>query len=199
MTLLALLRHAPTEWNDAGRLQGRADPPLSQATRLGLTQRCLPHCLAGACWHASPLRRAVETARALGADPLRLDPRLIELDFGAFEGRRLVDLRRELGAALAKNEARGLDFLPPGGESPRHLREERLKPWLAELSRAGGWHVAVTHKTPIRLMLSLACDWPLIGKPPVRLSWNCLQVFWLEAGGMPRPFRFNLPLASRPA
>ncbi|MBM3489685.1 MAG: histidine phosphatase family protein [Alphaproteobacteria bacterium] len=197
MTLLALLRHGATEWNAAGRLQGRADPPLLAAARLALAERCLPRCLAGACWHVSPLRRAAETAGLLGGAPLRLEPRLVELDFGAFEGRRLVDLRRDPDAAMAANEARGLDFQPPGGESPRQLRDGRLRPWLAELSAAGGWHVAVTHKTPIRVMLTLACDWPLLGKPPVRLDWDCLQLFWLEAGGAPRPLRFNLPLAER--
>lgn len=195
MTLLALLRHAATDWNEAGRLQGRADRPLSLAGRAALSGRGLPLSLAGACWHASPLRRAMETAQLLGAVALRPEPRLVELDFGEFEGRRLADLRAELGPAMAENEARGLDFQPPGGESPRQLRDRRLRPWLDELAALGGWHVAVTHKTPMRLLLALAFDWPLVGKPPERLRWDCLQVYWLAPGERPRPFRLNLPLA----
>ena len=68
----------------------------------------------------------------LGLDP-RPEPRLVEMAWGEWEGRRLADLRAELGDAMIENEARGLDFRPPGGESPRDV-QERLKPLLACLS-----------------------------------------------------------------
>ena len=47
--------------------------------------------------------------------------------------KHLADLRAELGPAMAENEARGLDFRPPGGESPREV-QARLKPFLADLA-----------------------------------------------------------------
>ena len=193
MTLLALLRHGRTAWNAAGRLQGRRDITLSPEGRADLTGRHLPAALADARWHVSPLRRARETAVLLGGDAEAIEPALIEMDFGEFEGRRLADLRAELGADLAQNEARGLDFLPPGGESPRMV-QARLQPWLAAIAAEGGKHIAVSHKAAIRSVLSLAYDWPMLDKPPVKLDWTCLHLFTLDAGGRPRPHQMNLPL-----
>ncbi len=193
MTLLALLRHGRTAWNAAGRLQGREDIALSPEGRAELTGRHLPAALADARWHVSPLRRARETAALLGGSDDAIEPALIEMDFGAYEGRRLADLRAELGADLARNEARGLDFLPPGGESPRMV-QTRLRPWLATIAAEGGRHVAICHKAVIRAMLSLAYDWPMLDKPPVKLDWTCLHLFILDADGRPRPQQMNLPL-----
>lgn len=194
MTLLALLRHGRTEWNAAGRLQGRQDIALSAEGQAALAGRRLPAMLADARWHVSPLRRARETAALLGCDDA-VEPALIEMDFGEFEGRRLAELRAELGADLARNEARGLDFTPPGGESPRMV-QARLQPWLAAIAAEGGKHVAVSHKAVIRSVLSLAYDWPMLDKPPVKLDWTCLHLFTLDAGGRPRPRQMNLPLDS---
>src|SRR3546814_10532072 len=60
---------------------------------------------------------------------------LVETDWGAWEGRTLAELRADLGAGMAANEARGLDFRPPGGESPRDV-QDRMRPLLAELARS---------------------------------------------------------------
>ena len=42
MTLLALIRHAPTTWNAEGRLQGRRDTPLSQDGKAALATWAAP-------------------------------------------------------------------------------------------------------------------------------------------------------------
>jgi broad specificity phosphatase PhoE len=196
MTQVAILRHGPTAWNADRRLQGRADPPLTDETRRRLAGLRPPAEFADAAWHASPLARARDTAALLGAVELRLEPRLIEMDFGAFEGRRLAELRRNLGSEMSANEARGLDFLPPGGESPRQVRE-RLQPWLAACAASDGKHLAVSHKGVIRALLSLATGWDMRAKPPHRLDWSALHVFALDADGRPRPERMNLPLERR--
>ncbi|MDP6705419.1 MAG: histidine phosphatase family protein [Alphaproteobacteria bacterium] len=196
MTRLALLRHAPTDWNAKGLLQGRTDVPLSLSSRERLPVCRLPTCLDAAVWHASPLVRAAETATLLGGVAVRLQPRLTEMDFGRFEGRRLADLRAELGDEMARNEARGLDFKPPGGESPREV-QARLRPWLADCAAAGGDHVAVCHKAVIRAVLALAFDWDMTGKPPVKLDWTCLHIFELGADGGPRVLQLNLALEQR--
>ena len=47
MTLLALIRHGPTEWNENGLVQGRSDIPLSDRGRAKVTQWRLPDMLAG--------------------------------------------------------------------------------------------------------------------------------------------------------
>lgn len=195
---LAVIRHGRTDWNEAGRIQGRTDTPLSDAGRAALIGRRPPPALAGHAWVASPLARAVETARLLsGADP-ETEPRLAEMGWGDWEGQRLADLRAALGAEMARMEARGLDFRPPGGESPRDV-QDRLRPWLRAVAAAGRPRIAVTHKGVIRALLALASGWDMTGKPPARLDWTRVHVFHLAADGRPAVGDLNLPLIATEA
>ncbi|MFQ5957917.1 MAG: histidine phosphatase family protein [Alphaproteobacteria bacterium] len=195
MTRLALIRHAATAWSEGGRIQGRADLPLSPRGREAAARRRPPPELAGADWVSSPLARAYETARLMGAASIAREPRLIEMDWGRWEGRRLADLRAELGAAMAANEARGLDFRPDGGESPRDV-QERIAPWLAAVAGRGRPVAAVTHKGVIRAVLALASGWDMTGKPPARLAWDCAHLFTLARDGAPAVERLNRRLAA---
>ena len=192
---LALLRHAPTAWNLEKRLQGRADVPLSPEGRAQLARRRLP-----APWDswralASPLGRCLETAAALGLT-VAVEPRLIEMDWGEYQGRTIDELRERHGVDFAANERRGLDLTPPGGESPRAV-QARLAPLLAEIAAAGRPTLAVTHRGVIRAIYARAADWDMTGEPPAALDLYALHVFVLEAGGAPRIDRLNVALADR--
>jgi probable phosphoglycerate mutase len=189
MTLVAFLRHAPTAWNAAKRIQGHTDEPLSDAGRAWARQHRLPAELRDWPVFSSPLLRAMETARLVGGSP-RPEPRLIEMNWGAAEGRTLADLRADPALAFAAAEDGGLDFRAPGGESPRDV-QNRVGLWLAGLDRPS---VAVSHKGVIRAVMAAAEGWPMIGKAPVRLDWSCLQVFRVQPGGKVVPERYNLPL-----
>jgi probable phosphoglycerate mutase len=98
---------------------------------------------------------------------------------------------------MARAEAAGLDFKPPGGESPRDV-QARLAPLLAEIAAGGRPVAAVTHKGVIRAVLALATRWDMHGKPPTRLDWRAIHLFRLDAAGQPSPDRFNLALLPRP-
>jgi 2,3-bisphosphoglycerate-dependent phosphoglycerate mutase len=189
VTLLALVRHMPTAWNAAGRLQGRADPELCGEI---VPDWRLPPELAGVCWLTSPLARALATARRLGvaAQP---DPRLTEMAWGEWEGHTLAELRARLGPAMAAAEGRGRDFRPPGGESPRDV-QHRIAPLLAEIAASRLPTAAITHKGVIRAVLSLATGWDMLGKPPHRLEWSAAHLFRLDPAGHPSIERVNLPL-----
>ena len=189
MTLLALIRHMPTAWNTDGRLQGRSDTPLDTAA---IPAWRLPSELAGFRFLASPLARALATAERLGVDA-QADPRLIEMSWGEWEGRTLAGLRACFGDEMAANEAKGLDFRPPGGESPRDV-QQRLKPLLAEIAASHRDTAAITHKGVIRAVLTLATGWDMLGKPPHRLSWSAAHLFRLDAGGRPSIDRLNIPM-----
>jgi len=106
---------------------------------------------------------------------------LIETDWGEYEGCRLETLRERYGADFQKNEARGLDFQPPAGESPRDV-QHRLSQWLEQQHEAQQSIVAVTHKGVIRAALSLACDWDMTGKPPAKLQWEHAHIFAVLPG-----------------
>lgn len=187
MTLLALVRHGDTAWSAAGRIQGRADPGLSEAGRAALAAARLPDECRGMRVVTSPLARCVETAALLGAPAAVHEPLISEMAWGEWEGRRLQDLRAELGAAMRENEARGLDFRPPGGESPREVLA-RVSPWLATLAQPT---LAVTHRGVIRVVLAAASGWDMRGPPPAKLDWSAFHLFRIE-GGAPRVERLNL-------
>jgi len=204
MTPLVLIRHGPTAWNAEGRIQGRSDRPLSAAGRRAVAAWRLPADLAGgaiANWRllSSPLRRARETAvllwSELDPDAIESAPAFVEMSWGAWEGRRLTELRLDGGAAVAAEEARGLDFRPPGGESPRAV-QTRLRPVLADLAQDGRASVAITHKGVIRAIYALASGWDMTGKAPDKLADACLHRFRLAAGGRPEIDRLNIPLAA---
>jgi probable phosphoglycerate mutase len=186
MTPLALLRHADTAWSVAGRIQGRVDVPLLPGISCSLPDLCR-----GMRIVTSPLARCVETAALLGASDAAREPRIIEMDWGAWHGETLASLRERLGRAMLENEARGLDFMPPGGESPR-LLILRLKTWLRDVALEGVPTLAVTHRGVIRAILAEAFGWDMRGKPPAKLDWRAVHFFNLAADGTPRVERLNV-------
>ena len=184
MSQVLLIRHGRTAWNACGRIQGHQDIALSAAGRAEIAARRIPVEYAAFRWVASPLSRAVETARLLGARDLKIDPRLVELHWGEWEGWTKEEMRQRHGEAFVDNEARGLAFRPPGGESPGEL-QIRLLAWLADLCAVDQPVVAVTHKGVIQMALALATGWDLVSRAPVRLDWRCAQLFSV-AGAPPR-------------
>lgn len=89
-TLLAVVRHGRTAWNEAGLIQGRSDQPLSRAG-IDEVERLLPQ-LAIAKWDlviTSPLGRAKQTGKIISDHfgcPNCEDLRLIERAYGPAEG-----------------------------------------------------------------------------------------------------------------
>ena len=189
MTVLALIRHMPTAWNAAGRLQGRRDAPLDPAA---IPEWRLPPELADFRFLSSPLTGARMTAEHLGVAP-RIEPRLGEMGWGEWEGRTLAELRESFGGTMDELEAQGLDFRTPGGESPRDV-QQRVRPLLAEIAASGTATAAITHKGVIRPIFALATGWDMLGKPPCRLNWSAAQLFRVDRRGHPTIDRLNLPL-----
>jgi len=179
---LALLRHAITDWNLEKRVQGRIDQPVSDLGREQLANLALPRSLTNYCWYCSPLLRARQSAELLGLTDVVIEPALIEMSWGDWEGEVLKPLRRKLGDVMRANESRGLDFCPPGGESPRQV-QARLQPWLQQLAASGSDSAAVVHKGIIRCVYSLASGWDMRGESPVDFAWNAIHQFELTANG----------------
>ena len=186
----AILRHAPTEWNATGRLQGLTDTDLSPDGEALVRRWRLPPPAAGWKRVCSPLRRARRTAELLRpAMPVGIDSALREMSFGTWEGRTLTELRAEGGESFAAAEAAGLDFQPPGGESPRATMV-RLAGWTSALREPV---VAVSHKAAIRALLALATGWNMLGRPPHKLDWRAVHFFVASGDGRVAIDRLNVP------
>ena len=101
-----LFRHGETEWSLTGQHTGRTDLPLTDVGRH--RAEALGRHLAGrpfALVLSSPLIRALETCRLAGyGDQVQLTDDLREWDYGAYEGRRTVDIRKERPGWLLWND-----------------------------------------------------------------------------------------------
>jgi len=191
----ALVRHAATAWNEDGRLQGTTDTALSPQGEADAKTWRLPAPADGWKRFSSPLQRARRTAELLQpAAEVALEGRLREMSFGAWEGRTLAELRDTLGETFIAAENKGLNFQPPGGESPRAVME-RISGWIAEVAASGEPVVAVSHKAVIRAVLALATGWNMMGRPPVRLDWRSAHFFHACTDGTVRLDRPNVALA----
>lgn len=187
----AILRHAPTTWNASGRLQGLTDTPLSPAGEKAASLWRLPPPADGWRRCSSPLQRARRTAELLQPSAaVATDSALREMSFGTWEGATLEELRCAGGAAFAKAEAAGLDFQPPGGESPR-MAMGRIARWAAGLTEPV---VAVSHKAAIRALLAFATGWNMLGRPPHKLDWSSVHFFIAHDDGSIAIERLNVPL-----
>ena len=115
----------------------------------------------------SPLIRCADFARALSQRlnlPLSLDPRLVELDFGAWEGRSAADLMVSDAEALGRFWADPVTHSPPGGESLPAFQARVLAAWqdLTEQALTNGERLLViSHGGVIRVILCTLLDHPL--------------------------------------
>jgi broad specificity phosphatase PhoE len=99
---VVVIRHGQTEWSRSGQHTGVTDLPLlpdgeedGRRLRPVLAERHITHAF------VSPLIRARRTAELAGLtggdDDLRIDPDLVEVDYGAYEGRTTKEISAELG------------------------------------------------------------------------------------------------------
>lgn len=181
MTLVALIRHGPTGWNEERRLQGRADRPLSAAGRARVAGWRVPGEYRDFEWVSSPLKRARQTAEILELPISRLEPAIVEMDWGDWEGRTRPELDEKYGGEIAERTAMGLDLRPHNGETPREVRA-RVAGWMESVAAAGRPAGAICHQGIVRAALSLATGWTMIGKPPVRMDWDSLHLFRAKVG-----------------
>ena len=150
-TFLWLIRHAPVD-GIAGTIHAPDAPAdLRDQAQLGALQRHLPPEAAS---YASPWRRTVETARALGLDPV-LASEFGEQAFGTWTGRRHDELAAGEGDAYAQFWNDPAHARPPGGES----FEDQVARVRLGLARIGTGHATlVVHSGTIRAALCIALD-----------------------------------------
>ena len=175
-----LVRHGETDDNAAARFQGRLDTPLNARGRE--QSRILAVALRDEglrTLYSSPLLRAHETARIVGAEiglePI-LDERLVEAEAGAWAGRLIADIVEGEREAYARWRAADPTFRFPGGESVAE-QAQRIAAALADVAAGPLPAVVVTHGGTIRAVEGLE-------RPPGASIANCAL------------FRLTVPLAA---
>ena len=128
---LYFVRHGETDWNAEGRYQGSRDIPLNERGRgqAALNGHLLRELLersgrvpADFNWYVSPLGRTRETMelvrKGAGAalPEVTVDPRLIEISFGVYEGRLHQELAAGEMAIAGERDASFWYFRPAEGE-----------------------------------------------------------------------------------
>ena len=150
---LYILRHGETLWNQQGRLQGQKDSPLTDKGRQqALTQgevlrsvKSLPHIV-----FVSPLGRTLTTAN-LAAPFIKThvkDPRLLEINFGAWEGATRDAISQKFKAPVQGSE---WFFKSPGGETFQMI-SRRVMSFLQKLEDPA---IIVTHAVTSKVLRGL--------------------------------------------
>lgn len=124
---LILIRHGETLWNKEKRVQGTSDIELSeagilQARKLALS---LKDSAIGAI-HASPLKRAQQTAEIINAfhgRKIEIHPELIEMDMGDFEGLSFREIMARESEFLTRWIADPASVRMPCGETLLELQD----------------------------------------------------------------------------
>jgi len=126
--ILYFVRHGNTEYNDQKRCQGTTDLPLNELGRrqaAALGERFSAIDLNAI--YASPLIRAMETAKAIALPQKKLEiysePGLMELDQGELEGMDMATMVRSHPRLIESWIENPGDTVIPGGESMGRVQE----------------------------------------------------------------------------
>jgi len=172
-----LIRHPRTVASRGtcyGSLDLEADPQHLAAD----TARLAPAIPPNARFIASPQRRARALAEALAGGPVATDARIVEMNFGAWEGRQWDDLPREEIDAWAANVA---GYAPPGGESVEAMAV-RVLDWWQGIEIEDTPLVVVSHGGPLRLIAAHVTGSAPANSMAFEIQWGNRALVWRNPG-----------------
>ena len=142
---LYIIRHGQTELNNAHVLQGRSDYPLNEN---GIAQACevgqwlMNQGIEFSYVYSSPLKRAIRTAELIApGKQIVIDDRLIEMDYGSYEGMDLNNPTPEIAVFFS-------DFVnnqAPRGMEPLSKVVQRIGTFLEDIKDLPGNILISTH------------------------------------------------------
>ena len=189
-----IVRHGETDLNSKGVMQGVLDVPLNQSGRdlAAVTGRAIRDIHFDCCI-SSPLNRAVETAEILlresgNSVPLIIDDRIMEINCGAYEGRKLSEMGED-STLYFTDPFRFPGF--PNGETIQDLCH-RTQAFLKELITRddGKTYLVSTHGCAMRAMVNYLNDRPgefWFGAIP----YNCSMTIIEAENGRPHIIEVN--------
>ena len=151
--MIYIIRHGQTELNNAHVLQGRSDCPLNengiaQAREVG--QWLTDQGIVFSYVYSSPLKRAIQTAELIAQEkPIVIDDRLIEMDYGPYEGMDLKNPVPEITAFFS-------DFVnnpAPKGMEPLSNVVQRTGAFLEDIKDLSGNILISTHAIAMKGVL----------------------------------------------
>jgi broad specificity phosphatase PhoE len=158
VTTLLLVRHGETDWNRDGRWQGHSNTHLNdegreQARRVAREIRDVDVV------YSSDLARARETAEIIAAElglPVRVDSRLRERSFGAWEGLTAAEIEVDFPDNYRRWRAR--EGAGADDAEPFDAFAARVRSFLADVLEAhpGETVLLVAHGGSIRVIHALA-------------------------------------------
>lgn len=170
---LFFFRHGETDWNRDRRFQGLTDIPLNatgeeQARAYGRVLRPLVESADGYHLVSSPLSRATRTLEVILEElghtaPYLTDERLVEVDYGAWNGMDHDRIREEWPDDWAAMQEDKWTYRRPEGES----YEDRLEPvmaFLKELADLDTPAIIVGHGGSGRVLRAI-----IAGHPPAQV------------------------------
>ena len=196
-TLVYLIRHGATELSAEDRFSGSSDPPLSEHGQLqarAAAMRLVQVNLAAV--YCSPLKRALQTAQAIGSlhklKPIAMDG-LREIDHGRWEGLTQSEVKQRFGDEHARWSDDPFTFAPVGGETGLSVLNRAMPALREVLAKHADQTVAVvSHKATIRLLAAA-----LLGVDPRRyrdrfaLELTAISLMSFETFDRPRTLLWN--------
>jgi alpha-ribazole phosphatase/probable phosphoglycerate mutase len=191
MTRIYLLRHGETAWNaQDNRYCGRTDLPLSAAGQVqgAAAARALAR-VALAAVYVSPLRRSRETGElvaAAGSRPIVEDVRLLEIDFGAWEGLTAAEIAVADPAGRAAWLADPTTTRAGGTGETGHEVSVRMTDFFRDLARSSpnATIAVIGHNTANRLFLAASLGAPLASYRRLTLGNASISTLELTDSGV---------------
>lgn len=171
MLTIYLVRHAQTEWNEQGIVQGWKDSPLTQdgivkAEMLG--ERLKEMSLDAV--YASPSERAVKTAKIVSGFPaaaIKKEKRLMELNYGSWDGRPAEAIQKEEEAKVTTFFKEPHLFEAPGGDTFSALQQRAASAWESMINtHQEGRILLVSHSGTLKCLLAY------LKEEPLKHFWN---------------------------
>ena len=171
---LWLVRHGETEWSRTGRHTSTTDLPLSAAGEAAA--RALRSRLAGRDFVrvlTSPRERARRTAALAGFPDAVPDERLVEWDYGEYEGMTTPEIRRSVpGWTVWTHGA-------PGGETADELAA-RLDAVIADVRATDGAVLVFGHGHALRALAARWLGLPVAAGRQFALDTGTVSVLGFE-------------------
>lgn len=160
---LYLVRHGETIWNQEKKYYGFSDIELAPSGRMQAKKL-------GNYFHtikfnkiiSSPLKRAVDTANELTDQKIYTEERLMEQNFGLFEGKTYEELQETYPKELALWNQNWQEYCLPQGESFAMVRK-RVEDFSKDLWNEQGKVLLTAHKGTFGHLMASLLQMPLSG------------------------------------